>query len=54
MGVQAIEEELSITVITVNRIAHKNRSGKKTVNEKKRRIKWQIFVKWGRGKWKIM
>ena len=47
-GVQAIEEELSIMA---NKISHaKTDPARKMANEKDRRIKWQIFMKWGRGK----
>ena len=34
LGVHAIEEEVTIMTITTNKIAHKNRSDKKTANEK--------------------
>ena len=43
-----IEEELSI--VTANKVAHKNRSGKKTANRKREANKTANFVKWGRGK----
>ena len=33
-----------------NKIANKNRSGKKTVNGKNEANKTENFVKWGRGK----
>ena len=53
-----MEEELSIMIVTANKIAHKDRSGKKAANGKREANKTANFCEVGerkkRGKWQIM
>ena len=50
MGVQAIEEELSITIITANKIAQEKRSDKKNGERKKGANKMANFCEVGERK----